>query len=224
MAPNARRPGARAWAAHWRPGRAAGRTQFQTGLVCDAVRRTVPGRARYGSAAGRSRASGPGRGRRPLLARRTPGRRHRPGHGRGVVGPACPPRRAHRSGFPPPPAPGGAGPRDDHVRPRQRRAGHLGFHGSVHRGHGRSSRPVPGDVDGWGRGGDGPALPGGRRHQPTTAREGGRSPDRPRSDRWRGAAPPAAVLALCDLVLVPAGAAPPGAVPPGVEVCEIRGA
>ena len=39
-----------------------------------------------------------------------------------------------------------------------------------------------------------------------------------------GAAPPADLLALCDLVLVPAGAARPGAVPPGVEVCEIEGA
>jgi hypothetical protein len=41
-----------------------------------------------------------------------------------------------------------------------------------------------------------------------------------------GAAPGPAtgLLALCDLVLVPAGAAPPVALPPGVDVLEIQDA
>jgi alkanesulfonate monooxygenase SsuD/methylene tetrahydromethanopterin reductase-like flavin-dependent oxidoreductase (luciferase family) len=38
------------------------------------------------------------------------------------------------------------------------------------------------------------------------------------------AAPTPDLLALCDLVLVPAGAAPPVSVPPGVDVCEIQDA
>jgi alkanesulfonate monooxygenase SsuD/methylene tetrahydromethanopterin reductase-like flavin-dependent oxidoreductase (luciferase family) len=37
-------------------------------------------------------------------------------------------------------------------------------------------------------------------------------------------APAAGLIAQCDLVLVPAGAAPPRSLPPGVEVCEIRDA
>ena len=36
--------------------------------------------------------------------------------------------------------------------------------------------------------------------------------------------PATGMLALCDLVLVPAGAAPPVALPPGVDVCEIQDA
>ena len=36
--------------------------------------------------------------------------------------------------------------------------------------------------------------------------------------------PAPTLLALCDLVLVPPGAAPPGALPPGVDVCEIQDA
>jgi alkanesulfonate monooxygenase SsuD/methylene tetrahydromethanopterin reductase-like flavin-dependent oxidoreductase (luciferase family) len=36
--------------------------------------------------------------------------------------------------------------------------------------------------------------------------------------------PASRLLALCDLVLVPAGAAPPVALPPGVDVCEIQDA
>jgi hypothetical protein len=36
--------------------------------------------------------------------------------------------------------------------------------------------------------------------------------------------PATGLLALCDLVLVPAGAAPPVALPPGVDVLEIQDA
>jgi hypothetical protein len=36
--------------------------------------------------------------------------------------------------------------------------------------------------------------------------------------------PATGLLALCDLVLVPAGAAPPFALPPGIDLCEIQGA
>jgi alkanesulfonate monooxygenase SsuD/methylene tetrahydromethanopterin reductase-like flavin-dependent oxidoreductase (luciferase family) len=47
-------------------------------------------------------------------------------------------------------------------------------------------------------------------------------------DLTDGAVPPPAaatgLLALCDLVLVPAGAASPDGLPPGVDVCEIRSA
>jgi hypothetical protein len=43
-------------------------------------------------------------------------------------------------------------------------------------------------------------------------------------DLTDGAAPVPALIALCDLVLVPAGAAPPRSLPRGVEVCEIQDA
>jgi alkanesulfonate monooxygenase SsuD/methylene tetrahydromethanopterin reductase-like flavin-dependent oxidoreductase (luciferase family) len=43
-------------------------------------------------------------------------------------------------------------------------------------------------------------------------------------DLTDGAVAAPALLALCDLVLVPAGAAPPASLPRGVDVCEIRGA
>lgn len=71
--------------------------------------------------------------------------------------------------------------------------------------------------------GTGPHYPAaGAINRPLPEREGG-PPIALDLTEGVGADVPAAVLALCDLVLVPAGAAPPGAVLPGVEVCEIKG-
>jgi alkanesulfonate monooxygenase SsuD/methylene tetrahydromethanopterin reductase-like flavin-dependent oxidoreductase (luciferase family) len=70
--------------------------------------------------------------------------------------------------------------------------------------------------------GTGPHYPvAGAVNRPLPAREGGPPIALDLTDGV-GAAPPPALLALCDLVLVPAAPASPDAVPPGVEVCEIQ--
>jgi alkanesulfonate monooxygenase SsuD/methylene tetrahydromethanopterin reductase-like flavin-dependent oxidoreductase (luciferase family) len=72
--------------------------------------------------------------------------------------------------------------------------------------------------------GTGPHYPvAGAVNRPLPEREGGPPIALDLTDGL-GAAPPAALLALCDLVLVPAAPATPGAAPPGVDVCEIQGA
>jgi alkanesulfonate monooxygenase SsuD/methylene tetrahydromethanopterin reductase-like flavin-dependent oxidoreductase (luciferase family) len=43
-------------------------------------------------------------------------------------------------------------------------------------------------------------------------------------DATDGLTVPTELLALCDMVLVPAGSAPPAALPHGVDVCQIQGA
>ena len=74
--------------------------------------------------------------------------------------------------------------------------------------------------------GAGPHYPvAGAINRPLPARAGGPPIALDLTD---GAVPPPAaatgLLALCDLVLVPAGAASPDGLPPGVDVCEIRSA
>jgi alkanesulfonate monooxygenase SsuD/methylene tetrahydromethanopterin reductase-like flavin-dependent oxidoreductase (luciferase family) len=71
--------------------------------------------------------------------------------------------------------------------------------------------------------GAGPHYPAaGAINRPLPERPGGPPIALDLTDGALAAPPPAgALLALCDLVLVPAGTDPPGALPPGVGTCEI---